>query len=48
MTDAPRIPPLAPEQRSAEQRRLVEATGTELNVFTTLVRHPSSSERSPR
>jgi 4-carboxymuconolactone decarboxylase len=44
MTDAPRIAPLAPEQRDAEQRRLVEATGTELNIFTTLARHPKLFE----
>jgi 4-carboxymuconolactone decarboxylase len=44
MTDAPRIPPLAAERRNAEQRRLVEATGTELNIFTTLVRHPKLFE----
>ena len=44
MTDAPRIPPLAPEQRTADQQRLVEATGTELNIFTTLVRHPKLFE----
>jgi 4-carboxymuconolactone decarboxylase len=44
MTDAPRIPPLAREQRSAEQQRLVEVTGTELNIFTTLVRHPALFE----
>jgi 4-carboxymuconolactone decarboxylase len=40
MTDVPRIPPLPREQRSAEQQQLVEATGSELNIFTTLVRHP--------
>jgi len=44
MTDAPRIPPLAREQRTAEQQQLVEATGTELNIFTTLVRHPKLFE----
>jgi 4-carboxymuconolactone decarboxylase len=44
MTDTPRIAPLAPEQRDAEQQRLVEATGTELNIFTTLVRHPKLFE----
>jgi alkylhydroperoxidase family enzyme len=37
-SDVPRIAPLAPEQRTAEQQRLVEATGTELNIFTTLLR----------
>jgi 4-carboxymuconolactone decarboxylase len=40
MTEAPRIPPLAPDERDADQRRLVEATGSELNIFTTFVRHP--------
>jgi 4-carboxymuconolactone decarboxylase len=44
MTDAPRIAPLSREQRSAEQQRLVEATGTELNIFATLVRHPKLFE----
>lgn len=43
MTDA-RIPPLAVEERSAEQQRLVEETGSELNIFTTLVRHPKLYE----
>jgi 4-carboxymuconolactone decarboxylase len=38
---APRIPPLPPEERDDEARRLVEATRGELNVFTTLVRHPA-------
>jgi 4-carboxymuconolactone decarboxylase len=44
MTDAPRIAPLAPEARSAEQQRLIEASGSELHIFTTLVRHPKLFE----
>ncbi|WP_067831383.1 carboxymuconolactone decarboxylase family protein [Actinomadura kijaniata] len=44
MTDRPRIAPLPPAERSAEQQRLVEATGTEMNIFTTLVRHPELFE----
>lgn len=40
----PRIPPLPAAQRTAEQQALVEATGTELNIFTTLVRHPKLFE----
>jgi alkylhydroperoxidase family enzyme len=40
MSDGPRIAPLSPQQRDAEQQRLVEATGTELNIFATLARHP--------
>jgi alkylhydroperoxidase family enzyme len=40
----PRIPPLAPDERDADQQRLVQATGTELNIFTTLVRHPKLFE----
>lgn len=44
MTDTPRIPPLPAAERDAEQQRLVEATGTELNIFTTLVRHPKLFE----
>jgi 4-carboxymuconolactone decarboxylase len=44
MTDTPRIPPLPAAERTAEQQRLVEASGTELNIFTTLVRHPKLFE----
>lgn len=40
MTGTPRIPPLAPSDRTDEQQRLVTAVGSEKNVFTTLVRHP--------
>ncbi len=38
-SDAPRIPPLPPDQRTAEQRELV-GEGPTLNIFATLARHP--------
>src|SRR5882724_10213426 len=47
MTDAPRLAPLAAGERSAEQQQLLNAAGgefnagSELNIFTTLVRNPS-------
>jgi 4-carboxymuconolactone decarboxylase len=44
----PRIPPLGMAERSDEQRRLIEATGGELNVFTTLARHPKLFEAFSR
>jgi alkylhydroperoxidase family enzyme len=44
MTEAPRIAPLAAAQRDEAQQTLVEATGGELNIFTTLVRHPKLFE----
>src|SRR5688572_13271284 len=38
----PRLPPLAPDQLSDDQRELVDMFGGEqaLNIFKTLVRHP--------
>jgi len=48
MTDTPRLAPLAAGERTAEQQQLLNAaggefngTGSELNIFTTLVRNPS-------
>jgi len=40
MADGPRIAPLAPPERSPEQQQLLATTGSEKNIFTTLVRHP--------
>ncbi len=40
MTDAPRLAPLAASERSAEQQQLLDAAGSELNIFTTFVRNP--------
>lgn len=40
----PRIPPLAAAERTAEQQRMIEAIGGELNIFSTLVRHPKLFE----
>lgn len=40
----PRILPLPADQRTPDQQALIEATGTELNIFTTLVRHPKLFE----
>ena len=37
---AARISPLPAAERTADQTALIEATGGELNIFTTLVRHP--------
>src|SRR2546423_3347583 len=45
---APRIPPLDPADRDETARALLEgvgAVGSELNVFTTLVRHPKLFRR---
>jgi 4-carboxymuconolactone decarboxylase len=39
MTENPRIAPLPPGERDEDQQRLVAAAGSELNIFTTLVRH---------
>ena len=36
----PRIPPLPAEERDDRQRELLDALPGELNIFTTLVRHP--------
>jgi 4-carboxymuconolactone decarboxylase len=36
---AARIPPLPAAERSEDQRRLIDQGGSELHVFTTLVRH---------
>lgn len=41
MTEAPRLAPLAAGERSAEQQQLLDVAGSELNIFTTLVRNPS-------
>jgi 4-carboxymuconolactone decarboxylase len=38
MTDA-RIPPLPAADRSEDQQRLIEQGGSEMHIFTTLVRH---------
>jgi AhpD family alkylhydroperoxidase len=46
--DGPRIPPLDPADRDDTARSLLEgmgALGSELNVFTTLVRHPKLFRR---
>jgi alkylhydroperoxidase family enzyme len=40
MTDSPRLAPLTPADRSAEQQQLLDGVGTDLNIFTTLVRNP--------
>ncbi len=45
MTDAPRIPPLAPEHRDARVAALLETLrphpdGEEMNLFATLAHHP--------
>ena len=37
---APRIPPLPADERDDQQRELLASVGTEINIFTTLVRHP--------
>lgn len=37
---APRIPPLPADERDDAQRDLLDAVGSQLNIFTTLVRHP--------
>jgi 4-carboxymuconolactone decarboxylase len=39
MTEAPRIAPLPAGERSEDQQRLIAAGGSELHIFTTLVRH---------
>jgi len=36
----PRIPPLPADERDDKQRELLDQVGTDLNIFTTLVRHP--------
>lgn len=36
----PRIPPLPADQRDGKQQELLAGVGRELNIFTTLVRHP--------
>lgn len=46
--DHPRIPPLAPADRDETARSLlsgVGGVGSELNIFTTLVRHPNLFRR---
>jgi AhpD family alkylhydroperoxidase len=48
LPDGPRIPPLDPADRDETARALLESVGTvgsELNVFTTLVRHPKLFRR---
>jgi AhpD family alkylhydroperoxidase len=48
LQDRPRIPPLDPADRDETARALLEGTGavgSELNVFTTLVRHPKLFRR---
>src|SRR2546421_12942573 len=48
LPDDPRIPPLDPADRDETARALLEgvgAVGSELNVFTTLVRHPKLFRR---
>lgn len=37
---APRIPPLPPAERDERARELLAGVGSDLNIFTTLVRHP--------
>jgi 4-carboxymuconolactone decarboxylase len=41
----PRIAPLPPEERDDRQRELVDALGQDLNIFTTLLRHPRLFKR---
>ncbi len=41
MTDQPRLGPLTAGERSAEQQQLLDNVGSELNIFTTLVRNPA-------
>ncbi len=36
----PRIPPLPADERDEKQQELLAGVGRELNIFTTLVRHP--------
>jgi 4-carboxymuconolactone decarboxylase len=38
--DQPRIAPLSKQERSPEQQTLIDDVGSELNIFTTLIRHP--------
>jgi AhpD family alkylhydroperoxidase len=48
LPDGPRIPPLDPADRDETARALLEdvgAVGSELNIFTTLVRHPKLFRR---
>ncbi|HEX6476144.1 MAG TPA: carboxymuconolactone decarboxylase family protein [Acidimicrobiales bacterium] len=48
LPDGPRIPPLDPADRDEKARELLEGVGgvgSELNVFTTLVRHPKLFRR---
>jgi alkylhydroperoxidase family enzyme len=39
MTETPRIAPLPPGERDEDQQQLLASVGSELNIFTTLVRH---------
>lgn len=36
----PRLAPLAPDERTDEQRAIIERLGSEFHIFTTLVRNP--------
>lgn len=36
----PRLAPLSKQERSPEQQALIDDVGSELNIFTTLIRHP--------
>jgi 4-carboxymuconolactone decarboxylase len=40
MPDTPRLAPLAPDERTDEQRAIIERIGSEFHIFTTLVRNP--------
>lgn len=39
-TEIPRLAPVEREERTPEQQRLIERVGSELHIFTTLIRHP--------
>jgi 4-carboxymuconolactone decarboxylase len=41
MSNAPRLTPLRPSERSEEQRLMLAEVGREKNIFTTFVRHPA-------
>jgi 4-carboxymuconolactone decarboxylase len=41
MSNAPRLTPLRPSERSEEQRQMLAEVGSEKNIFTTFVRHPA-------
>lgn len=41
MTEHPRLAPLAPAERTDEQRAIIDSLDNELNIFTTFVRNPA-------